>query len=117
MFPRTFLPVSILIVGFAAFSPIASANPKTNATKAAQAAEAKLKAQAEERKKQDEEQTLKAQGFYNDVHQANPQVTVDQIKSMSSEDIRNLYFHSYIANGIPFSEARSKASALKIWDN
>jgi hypothetical protein len=117
MSPRIFLPVSLLIVSFAAFTSVANANPKTNANKVAQAAEVKQKAAEEARKKADEARTQSAQGFYNDIHGANPSVTVDQIKSMSSEDIRDLYSRTYCAQGMSLSEAKAKAQALKIWNN
>jgi hypothetical protein len=102
-------------VFFAAFESVASAKPKNHAANS-KAAAAKAAADAAAKKQADDKHAQLAQGFYNDLHDVCPNLTVDELKGMSSADIRNLYFHSYVAKGAGFSDARSKAGTLKIWD-
>jgi hypothetical protein len=116
MIPRISLPIVLVVVCCAAFAPVASANSKNNNSAAAKAAAEKRQAEADARTQADAQRTQMAQGFYNDLHGGNPDLTVDQIKSMNSEDIRRLYFHTYLKSGLSFPEAKSKSDALKIWD-
>lgn len=88
---------------------------KNNNAAAAKAAAAKRQAQLDELKKKDAERTQMAQQYYNDVHATAPNVTVDDIKNMSPEDIRSLYVKSYIAQGTPKVDAIAKAASLKIY--
>jgi hypothetical protein len=114
MIPRISLPVIIVVVCCAALVPVASAKQKESAANAAAAQ--KRQAEADARAQADAQRTQMAQGFYNDLHEGNSNLTVDQIKTMNSEDIRRLYFHSYLAKGMTFPDAKSKSDALKIWD-
>lgn len=68
------------------------------------------------RLKAKEERSQQAQEFYNDIHEANPNVTLTEVRDMSSADVRSLYCKTYQKQGKSFAEARAKANALKIWD-
>ena len=114
MIPRISLPIVLVVVCCAALAPVASAKQKESAANAAAAQ--KRQAEADARAQADAQRTQMAQGFYNDLHEGNSNLTVDQIKSMNSEDIRRLYFHTYLKSGLSFPEAKSKSDALKIWD-
>jgi hypothetical protein len=114
MIPRISLPIVLVVVCCAALAPVASAKQKESAANAAAAQ--KRQAEADARAQADAQRTQMAQGFYNDLHEGNSNLTVDQIKTMNSEDIRRLYFHSYLAKGMTFPDAKAKSDALKIWD-
>lgn len=114
MNPRISLPIILVVVCCAALAPVASAKQKESAANAAAAA--KKAADEAARTQADAQRTQLAQGFYNDLHDSNSSLTVDEIKNMNSEDIRRLYFHSYLAKGMAFPDAKSKSDALKIWD-
>lgn len=70
----------------------------------------------EAHKKEEEARTQLAQQFYTDLHASNTNLTVEQLKAMSSDDIRRLYCALYINQGQSMMDAKSKSSALKIWD-
>jgi hypothetical protein len=93
----------------------ASSLSAKSSNSSAKAAAAKRQAQLDELKKKDAERTQMATQYYNDVHTAVPNVTVDEIKNMSPQDIRALYVKSYVAQGTPKAEAIGKASSLKIY--
>jgi hypothetical protein len=86
-----------------------------NSGAAAKAAAAKKKAQLEEQKKRDEERTQMAQQYFNDVHSVAPELTLDNIKTMSPQDIRPLYVKLYVSQGMAKMDAINKASTLKIY--
>jgi hypothetical protein len=116
MFSRTTLLTVVTFVCFAAFASVATAKaPKKNNASSTSAA-AKAAAAAEAKKQADAKHTQLAQGFYNDLHDTNPNLTLGQIETMSSENIRRLYLHSYMVKGSTLTEAKAKSDALKIWD-
>jgi hypothetical protein len=114
MIPRISLPIILVAVCCAALAPVANAKQKESAANAAAAQ--KKQADADARTQADAQRTQLAQGFYNDLHDSNSSLTVDELKNMNSEDIRRLYFHSYLAKGMTFPDAKAKSDALKIWD-
>ncbi len=71
-------------------------------------------AAAAARAKADADAQKKAEDNYNSLHPYLPNVTVSELKGMSSTDLRALYQKSYEAQGMKMMEAKEKAAALSL---
>lgn len=99
------LPILLVFVTIADLSAASRGRGKGNSQKAALA---KIK-------KQDAARTETAQQYFNDIHAANPNVTLDQVKNMSAADVRSLYVKTYVSQGTPKADAIKRAESMSFY--